>query len=78
MSTCSCGEPLRDSLVVRAGDLLLKSCPECSHLRGHHVFFREDAFGFRDMGDGRVLIQSWCSDCRQGHRSIRRPEYECT
>lgn len=77
MSSCSCGEPIREAIVMKTANERLKSCPECSGRAGHHVFYREDIFGMRNMGDGREIIQSWCPECRGGTRPTRAADYEC-
>lgn len=77
MNRCSCGEPIREGIVMTTATGRLKSCPECSGRAGHHVFYREDTFGMRDMSDGREIIQSWCPECRGGNRPTQAPAYEC-
>lgn len=74
---CSCGKPLRDAITLERDDGVLKSCPECSGRAGRHVFYREDDFGTRDMGDGRVIPQSWCPTCRSDSIPSTRPAFEC-
>lgn len=66
MSICeSCNTSLRDSmLALDAAGNQFKSCPRCSVNAGHHVFYRYDDFGIRDMGNGRHIVQSWCPGCR--------------
>ena len=27
-------------------------------------------FGYRDMGDGRIIVQSWCANCRKREREL--------
>ncbi len=69
MSSCSsCDGSLNDSIFIESRDL--KSCPHCSALAGHHIFYRCEDFGMRDMGDGRYILQSWCPGCRS-HDGIR-------
>ena len=41
-----------------------KSCPRCSKGNGTTVYKDLDAFGNRTMKDGDVIIQSWCTSCR--------------
>ncbi len=77
MSTCSCGELLSESVPLTAGIERLKSCPHCSTTAGHHVFYPEDTFGKRDMGNSRVIIQSWCSECRADQPVTQAAAYEC-
>lgn len=60
-----------------AGTTRLKSCPECSGRAGHHVFYGEDHFGRRNMGDGREIVQSWCPACRAGTLPDVPPALEC-
>jgi hypothetical protein len=74
---CICGETLRQSVTMKTRSERLKSCPECSGRRGRHVFYREEAFGSRDMGDGREIIQSWCPECRAGTAPSGTSAYEC-
>ena len=61
---CSCGDPLNESVVMTYHGERLKSCPHCSTRAGRHQFLSEAYFGTRDMGDGRVIVQSWCPECR--------------
>jgi hypothetical protein len=38
-------------------------CPHC----GKKAVDRDEIekkFGYRNMGDGRVIVQSWCRECR--------------
>ncbi len=74
---CSCGEPLRESVVMTVGSKRLKSCPECSGRAGHHVFYDEASFGVRNMGGGRVIVQSWCPACRGGMPPDGPAAFEC-
>lgn len=39
------------------------SCPHCGKTANGKTEI-EEKFGYRDMGDGRVIPQSWCRDCR--------------
>lgn len=41
-----------------------KSCPSCSKRLGRHVYYPVADFGERNMGNGNVLVQSWCGPCR--------------
>ena len=78
MSKCShCVQSLEDSQTMATEPNRLKSCPRCSQRAGHHVFYRETIFGTRDMGDGRIIIQSWCPECRSDQTSTRQPDYTC-
>lgn len=63
---CLCGQPLNHSVTLTANGQHLKSCPNCSELAGHHVFYRAGEFGDRRMA-GVVRIQSWCRGCRAKH-----------
>jgi hypothetical protein len=41
-------------------------CPHCDKV----AFGREDIeenFGYRNMGDGNYIPQSWCRNCRSGN-----------
>ena len=42
-----------------------KSCPSCSKKAGQVVYHTESYFGERDMGNGKIEIQSWCPECRK-------------
>jgi len=77
--TCVCGRPLRESIYSTAIDSAAasKSCPQCSATAGRHVFYQIEHFGQRDMGDGRVEIQSWCPACRAGVGPSNQPHYIC-
>jgi len=67
MSSCtSCGQHLEEALYASAGgtgNFSLKSCPSCSAREGEHLYYPQDAFGFRTVGDGKYA-QSWCASCR--------------
>jgi len=79
MEKCSCDELLNESITMTltSKPQRLKSCPNCSTAAGHHVFYLEDTFGKRDMGDGRILVQSWCPECRV-HRTVTQSAvYKC-
>lgn len=38
-------------------------CPHCGKTATGHDEI-EEKFGYGDMGDGRVIVQSWCRECR--------------
>lgn len=38
-------------------------CPNCGKIAEGQVGI-EIEFGFRNMGDGTVRVQSWCKECR--------------
>ncbi len=62
---CStCQQSLHDSVINEKDGGVFKSCPSCSSKAGTHVFYKHDAFGMRNMGDGRLIVQSWCPGCR--------------
>lgn len=75
---CSCGTALRKSLSMEKEGKNLKSCPRCSGKAGHHVFYDDRCFGQRNMGDGNIIIQSWCPECRRKKSSTIRPIHECS
>lgn len=78
MDRCSsCSEPLRDSLYEELEGQEYKSCPKCSADAGHHVFYRIEEFGDRDMGDGRHIVQSWCQACRSELKPSIPPSFTC-
>lgn len=81
MNCTSCSQELTDSQIVRSSqpgdDVIWKSCPNCSVLRGVHVYYDYEDFGFRDMGDDRVLIQSWCAPCRSAQAPVT-PSFVCS
>ena len=77
MARCSCKTDLRDSVCMTLDGVRLKSCPNCSKRKGRHVFYLEEYFGYRNMGDGRVYIQSWRPECRAENPSTSTPKYEC-
>lgn len=61
----TCGRRLRRSFQqTTPSGVLLKSCPNCSRNTGRHVFYTEESFGLRNMGDGTIRVQSWCPPCR--------------
>ena len=64
-NVCStCQQSLHDSVVIERNGEVFKSCPSCSSNAGIHVFYKYDDFGMRNMGDGRLIVQSWCQGCR--------------
>ncbi|HHW4627650.1 TPA: hypothetical protein ACUW8I_001265 [Yersinia enterocolitica] len=78
MAKCSgCDASLSDSLIAEEEGKVYKSCPSCSEKVGHHVFYRYDDFGMRDMGDGRYIVQSWCPDCRFKEPPVLQVSFEC-
>jgi hypothetical protein len=38
-------------------------CPHCGKSASGQKEI-EEKFGYRNMGDGRLIPQSWCRDCR--------------
>lgn len=79
MGVCSCGGRLDESQY--STDSLgnrFKSCPRCSQISGHHVFYIIEEFGERDMGDGRVIVQPYCPSCRNYQERSLVPAFECT
>ena len=38
-------------------------CPNCGKV-AHGEDEIEEYFGYRSVGDGKVIPQSWCRDCR--------------
>lgn len=72
-----CNEALNLSEVVVKGQDEYKSCPNCSVQHGFHIFYRTGDFGNRNMGDGRIVIQSWCPDCRVKESVRRVPSSTC-
>lgn len=38
-------------------------CPKCGKKANSYDEVERD-FGYRNMGDGRIIVQSWCSECR--------------
>lgn len=62
---CSiCQQLLHDSVIIEKDGEVFKSCPSCSGNAGTHVFYKYYDFGMRNMGDGRLIVQSWCPGCR--------------
>lgn len=72
-----CQRPLRESIKFEQNGQIYKSCPECSGNAGHHVFYRLDDFGDRDMGNGRIIPQSWCPACRSDLLPLVSPALTC-
>ena len=72
-----CNESLNESVIIDDGDgsPALKSCPNCSEREGRHVFYRHDAFGYRQMGEHR-RVQSWCGPCRSKQLATN-PAHTC-
>lgn len=47
-------------------------CPCC----GKTAYGKDDIerkFGYRNMGDGRCIPQSYCRECRSAHCEARKP-----
>ena len=38
-------------------------CPNCGKIAEGQLHI-ETEFGFRNMGDGTIRVQSWCKECR--------------
>jgi hypothetical protein len=38
-------------------------CPNCGKIANKYDEVKRD-FGYRNMGDGRIIVQSWCRECR--------------
>lgn len=38
-------------------------CPHCGKEANSYEEV-ESEFGYRNMGDGHIIVQSWCKDCR--------------
>lgn len=74
-AVCECS--LNDSQVLEDGSKEFKSCPKCSVEAGVHVFYKAEDFGFREMGDGRHIIQSWCPSCRSGENPSIPEAFRC-
>ncbi|KAB7896427.1 hypothetical protein GA565_10775 [Rouxiella sp. S1S-2] len=75
---CSCNVRLDDSqYCIDSFGNTFKSCPRCSQISGHHVFYTTDEFGEKDMGDGRVLLQTYCPSCRSYKNRPLVPAFEC-
>ena len=76
---CSvCEQSLSYSREVEQEGVEYKSCPKCSADAGVHVFYKTIDFGYRDMGDGRHIVQSWCPACRSGEKPSIPPAFKCT
>ena len=46
-------------------------CPHCGRTAHGQDAIVAD-FGYRNMGDGRVIVQSWCRECRSEERRQNR------
>lgn len=78
MGVCAvCGCSLNDSQDAVHKGIDYKSCPKCSADAGVHVFYKTVDFGFRDMGDGRHIVQSWCPSCRSGDNPSAPEAFRC-
>ena len=38
-------------------------CPNCGKI-AHGEEEIEELFGYRNMGDEKIILQSWCKECR--------------
>lgn len=47
-------------------------CPCCGK-QAHGEDEIEEIFGYRNMGDGRTIPQSYCRDCRSAHCKAGEP-----
>ncbi|PNO81128.1 hypothetical protein MC77_020455 [Citrobacter koseri] len=74
-AVCECS--LNDSQDVVHKGVDYKSCPKCSADAGVHVFYKTEDFGYRDMGDGRHIVQSWCPSCRSGDNPSIPEAFRC-
>lgn len=74
-AVCECS--LNDSQDAVHNSVDYKSCPKCSVDAGVHVFYKTEDFGYRDMGDGRHIVQSWCPSCRFGEDSAITEAFRC-
>ncbi len=74
-AVCECS--LNDSQDAVHNGVDYKSCPKCSADAGVHVFYKTEDFGFRDMGDGRYIVQSWCPSCRSGENPSIPEAFRC-
>jgi len=72
-----CDRSLNESQDAVQDGVEYKSCPKCSEDVGVHVFYKTHDFGFRDMGDGRKIVQSWCQACRSELKPGIPPAYTC-
>ena len=54
----------KDSGIIKSGyeDTCSKEAHSYADVRSK--------FGYRNMGDGRVLVQSWCENCRRRERQL--------
>lgn len=78
MGSCpGCNASLNDSQDVVKQGIEFKSCPKCSVIAGGHVFYKTEDFGYRYMGDGRCIVQSWCPSCRSGDNSSIPMAFKC-
>lgn len=78
MESCAvCSYSLNDSQVKEQKGEEYKSCPKCSVDAGVHMFYKTKDFGFRDMGDGRHIVQSWCPSCRSGENPSVPLAFKC-
>lgn len=73
----TCDRPLNISQDLELDGICYKSCPKCSIEHGVHVFYKTEVFGCRDMGDGRHIVQSWCSSCRSGENPSIPEVFRC-
>ena len=74
-AVCDCS--LNESQDAVHNGIDYKSCPKCSADAGVHVFYQIEDFGYRDMGDGRNIVQSWCRACRGEVKPGIPPAYTC-
>lgn len=78
MGGCAvCKFSLNDSQYAAHKGIDFKSCPKCSADAGVHVFYKTEDFGYRDMSDGRHLVQSWCPSCRSGDNPSIPEAFRC-
>ena len=78
MEICTfCSLPLHRAQQVEHDGQTFKSCPKCSASAGYHVFYPIEDFGDRNMGDGRNIVQSWCSSCRNNADPVLAPAFTC-
>jgi hypothetical protein len=52
------------SWPTRLDKLCMAKCPRCER-RAYSANNVEQQFGYRNMGDGTVRVQSWCRVCRR-------------
>lgn len=74
---CICDSSLHDSKTEERNGVEYKSCPKCSVTSSVHIFYRTEVFGYRDMGDGRHIVQSWCPSCRSGDNPHIPEAFRC-